>query len=43
MDQNQDIDYEGSEPDNEPIAQEEKEEDPNAQYENMMIPHAGTF
>ena len=42
-DYNLDIDYEGSEPKNEPVAQEEKEENSNAEYENMEIPQARTF
>ena len=30
-------DYEGSEPKNEPVAQEQKEEDPDAEYAKMEL------
>ena len=43
MDCNPDGDYEGLESDNEQVAQEEKEEEPDEEYENMMISCAGTF
>ena len=33
----------GSEPENEPVAQDEKEENSNTEYSNMGIPEAGTF
>ena len=42
-DYNPDIDYEGPEPENEPVAQEEKEENFNAVFAKMEIPKAGTF
>ena len=38
-----DKDFEGSNPINEPVAQEEKEEDPNAENVNLEIPCTGTF
>ena len=37
------IDYAGSEPKIELVAQEEKEENSNAEYANMEIPCKGTF
>ena len=40
---NLDIDYEGSESKNEPFAQEEKEENSDAKYSKMEIPHHGTL
>ena len=39
---NLDIDYEGSKPANEPVAQEHEEENFDAEYANMEIPQAGT-
>ena len=38
-----DIDYEGSEPKNEQVAQEQKEEDPEAEYAKMELQQDGTF
>ena len=38
-----DVDYEGSEPDVVPVAQVEREVDPDAQYANMDIPCDGTL
>ena len=38
-----DIDYEGSEPKNEPVTQEEKDKDPNAECASMKILCTGTF
>ena len=38
-----DVNYEGSEPKNESVAQEKKEENSDAEYANMEIPQEGTF
>ena len=38
-----DIDYVGSEPKVEQVAQDEREVDPDAEYANMDIPHEGTL
>ena len=38
-----DIDYEGSEPEVESVAQVEREIDPDAEYAKMEIPHGGTL
>ena len=38
-----DIEYEGSEPKNEPDVQEEKEENSDAEYVNMEVPCDETF
>ena len=43
VDCNLDVDYEGSEPENESVAQEKKEESYNAEYANMDIPRDRTF
>ena len=43
IDYDLDIDYDGSEPKNEPVAQEEKEENSNAEYVNMEMTCGGTF
>ena len=43
VDYDLDRDYEGSEPMNEPVAQETKEENPNTEYANMDIPQEGSF
>ena len=40
-DYNPDVDYEGSESKIEPVAQEEKEENSDAEYANMEIPCVG--
>ena len=40
---NLNVNYEGSEPKNETVAQEENEEHSDAEYEKMEIHHAGTF
>ena len=37
VDYNMDIDYEGSEPKNEPVAQKEKEENSDVEYVNVEI------
>ena len=42
-DDNPDIDYEGSEPNVEQSAPEQREVDPDAEYVNMEIPQEGTF
>ena len=42
-DYNLDIDYVGSEPENEPDVQEEKEENSDAEYTKVKIPCDGTF
>ena len=42
-DYNSDVNYEGSEPEDEPVAQEEKEGNSDAEYANMEISYAGTF
>ena len=42
-DYNPDVDYVGSEPKVEPVTQDEREVDPDAEYANMEIPHDGTL
>ena len=42
VDYGSDIDYEWSEPKNEPVAQKEKEEQLDVDYVNMELPQAGT-
>ena len=37
------VNYEGSEHENEIVGQEEEEKNSNAEYVNMKIPQAGTF
>ena len=37
------IDYERSDPKNEPVAQEKKDENSDAEYANMEVSQAGTF
>ena len=43
MNYDPDLDYEGLEPENEPVAQEEKEQYPDAEYAKMKLPQNGTF
>ena len=43
VDYNLKVDYDGSEPENEPGAQEEKEENSDTEYVNMETTHNGTF
>ena len=42
-DYDMDIDYVDSEPKVEPVTQEEREVDPDAEYASMDIPHEGTL
>ena len=42
-DYNQDVDYEGSEPEVEQSAQEQREVDPDAEFAEMEIPQDGTL
>ena len=42
VDNDPDVYYEGSEPEIEPVAQEEKEENSDAEYANMEIPQEFT-
>ena len=42
-DYDQDADYEGEESNNEPVAQDQREVDPDAEYAKMEIPHDGTL
>ena len=42
-DYNLDVDYEGSEPKNEPVTQEEVEKNSNAEYAKMEVLQDGTF
>ena len=42
-DYDRDIDYVGSEPQVESVAQDEREVDPDAEYTNMEILHGGTL
>ena len=42
-DYNPDVDYEGSEPENEQVAQDQREFDPDAEYAKIEIPHDGTL
>ena len=37
------IDYEGSEPEVDPVGQEQREVNPDAEYTSMDIPHDGTL
>ena len=43
VDYNPDVDYEGSESQNDPVAQEKKEEDPVMEYAKMDMPRSGTL
>ena len=43
VDYDLDIEYEVSEPKNEPVAQAEEEENSDAEYAHREIPQAGTF
>ena len=42
-DYNLDVDYVGSEPEVEPVTQDEREVDPHAEYTKMDIPHDWSF
>ena len=43
VDYNLEVDYERTEPENETVSQEEKEENSDAEYVNMDVPQAGTL
>ena len=42
-DYNPDVDYECSKPENEPVAKDQREVNPNAEYAKMEVPHHETL